>query len=93
MININNLVNKYIDEGYEEIYANAKVAQDIVLTYLFKSKYKNNVTIKGGIVMYNLSNNARRATIDIDLDLIRIYLADDNLYNIFNTHKLKGMNR
>ena len=74
MINIKNLVNKYIDEGYEEIYANAKVAQDIVLTYLFKSKYKNNVTIKGGIVMYNISNNARRATIDIDLDLIRIYL-------------------
>ena len=92
MINIKNLVNKYIDEGYEEIYANAKVAQDIVLTYLFKSKYKNNVTIKGGIVMYNLSNNARRATIDIDLDLIRIYLADDNLYNIFNTHKLNGIN-
>ena len=92
MINIKNLVNKYIDEGYEEIYANAKVAQDIVLTYLFKSQYKNNVTIKGGIVMYNLSNNARRATIDIDLDLIRIYLADDNLYNIFNTHKLEGIN-
>ena len=40
MIHIKNLVNKYIDEGYEEIYANAKVAQDIVLTYLFKSKYK-----------------------------------------------------
>lgn len=34
MINIKNLVNKYIDEGYEEIYDNAKVAQDIVLTYL-----------------------------------------------------------
>lgn len=42
--------------------------------------------------MYNLSNNARRATIDIDLDLIRIYLADDNLYNIFNTLKIEEIN-
>ncbi len=91
MFNIKDLVNKYIDEGYEEIYANAKVAQDIILTYLFESKYKNNVTIKGGIVMYNLSNNTRRATIDIDLDLIRIYLADNNLYNIFTSHKLDGI--
>ena len=41
MINLLDLVNKYIDEGYNEIYANAKVAQDIILRYLFKSNYKN----------------------------------------------------
>ena len=41
--------------------------------------------------MYNLSNNIRRATIDIDLDLIRIYLADDNLYNIFTSYKMNGI--
>ena len=68
MINIKDLTNKYIEEGYDAIYASAKVAQDIILTYLFKSKYKNNITIKGGIVMYNLSNNIRRATIDIIVD-------------------------
>ena len=91
MINIKDLTNKYIEDGYDEIYASAKVAQDIILTYLFKSEYKNNITIKGGIVMYNLSNNIRRATIDIDLDLIRIYLADDNLYNIFTSYKIEGI--
>lgn len=91
MINIKDLTNKYKEEGYDEIYASAKVAQDIILTYLFKSEYKNNITIKGGIVMYNLSNNIRRATIDIDLDLIRIYLADDNLYNIFTSYKIVGI--
>ena len=91
MINIKDLTNKYIEDGYDEIYASAKVAQDIILTYLFKSEYKNNITIKGGIVMYNLSNNIRRATIDIDLDLIRIYLADDNLYNIFTSYKMNGI--
>ena len=91
MINLIELVNKYIEDGYNEIYANAKVAQDIVLSYLFKSEYKNNITIKGGVVMYNITNDKRRATIDIDLDLIRIYLADDNLYKIFTSHKIRGI--
>ena len=53
MINLVELVNKYIEDGYNEIYANAKVAQDIILSYLFKSEYRNNITIKGGVVMYN----------------------------------------
>ena len=92
MINLVEQINKYVNEGYNEIYANAKVAQDIILSYLFKSEYKNNITIKGGVVMYNLTNDKRRATIDIDLDLIRIYLADDNLYKIFTSHKLRGIN-
>ncbi len=91
MINLIELVNKYIEDGYNEIYANAKVAQDIILSYLFKSEYRNNITIKGGVVMYNLTNDKRRATIDIDLDLIRIYLADDNLYKIFTSYKIKGI--
>ena len=91
MINLLDLVNKYIDEGYNEIYANAKVAQDIILRYLFKSNYKNNVTLKGGVVMYNLSKNKRRATIDIDIDLIKLFLNDDNLYKIFTSSKLNGI--
>ena len=91
MINLIELVNKYVEDGYNEIYANAKVAQDIILRYLFKSEYKNHITLKGGVVMYNLTQDKRRATIDIDLDLIRIYLADDNLYKIFTSHKLRGI--
>lgn len=91
MINLLDLVNKYINDGYNEIYANAKVAQDIILRYLFKSNYKNNVTLKGGVVMYNLSKNKRRATIDIDIDLIKIFLNDDNLHKIFTSSKLNGI--
>ena len=79
MINLLDLVNKYIDDEYNEIYANAKAAQDIILRYLFKSNYKNNITLKGGVVMYNLSKNKRRVTIDIDIDLIKIFFNDDNL--------------
>ena len=63
MINLIELVNKYVEDGYNEIYANAKVAQDIILRYLFKSEYKNHITLKGGVVMYNLTQDKRRATI------------------------------
>ena len=55
MINLLEQINKYIEEGYNDIYASAKVAQDIILSYLFNSKYKNNITIKGGVVMFNLT--------------------------------------
>lgn len=41
--------------------------------------------------MYNLSNNLRRTTIDIDFDLIKINLAEENLYNIFTLYKLKDI--
>ena len=34
-----------------------------------------NVTIKGGVVMYGLSNDKRRATRDLDLDFIKYSLA------------------
>ncbi len=91
MINLVEETNKYIQIGYDELYASAKVAQDIILNYLFKSEYKNNITIKGGVVMSNITNDIRRATIDIDLDLIKIYLNDDNLHEIFSSHKLKGI--
>ena len=91
MINLLEQINKYIEEGYNDIYASAKVAQDIILSYLFNSKYKNNITIKGGVVMFNLTNDKRRATIDIDIDLIRVYLENDNLYKIFSGTKLNGI--
>ena len=40
-----------------------------------KSKMNKNVTIKGGVVMYGLSNDKRRATRDLDLDFIKYSLA------------------
>lgn len=40
-----------------------------------------NVTIKGGVVMYDLSNDKRRATRDLDLDFIRYSLGDSSIVN------------
>lgn len=71
MINISDLSFKAREEGYSEGLAEAKLCQDIILLLLSKSKFSKNITIKGGVVMRSLSNNTRRATIDIDLDLIK----------------------
>ena len=91
MINLIDCVEKYKNDGLDEIYANAKVCQDVILTCIFKSRYKNNITIKGGIVMFNLTNDLRRATVDIDIDLIRISIADSKIHEIFNDVKIRGL--
>lgn len=71
MINIAELSNKVKEEGYVEEMAEAKLCQDIILLVLSKSRFNKSITIKGGVVMRSLTNDVRRATIDIDLDLIR----------------------
>jgi len=73
------LVKKYQSLGYEYADAMSNVSQDIILLKISKSPYINNVTVKGGVVMHNLSNDKRRATRDIDLDFIRYSLEDNSI--------------
>lgn len=84
MINLLESVDYYLKKGYQDDYAISKVAQDIILSKIAKSKYKNNITIKGGVVMYNITNDRRRATVDIDIDLIRYSLDDDSIMLLLN---------
>ena len=37
---------------------------------------------KGGVVMYGLSNDKRRATRDLDMDFIKYSISDDSIKNI-----------
>ena len=76
-MNLNELVNNYLTLGYELTDAQSKVCQDLVLYKIGKSRYAHNITIKGGVVMHNLSKNTRRATRDLDLDFIK-YSRDDS---------------
>ena len=78
-MNIEQLRIKYINSGYTLANASAKICQDIILNKISKSEMKKNVTIKGGVVMYGLSNDKRRATRDLDLDFIKYSLADDTI--------------
>lgn len=78
-MNIQKMIHAYISQGYDDVYASAKVCQDIILFKISKSKFNRNITLKGGIVIHNLSNNIRRATNDIDLDFIKYSLDDDTI--------------
>lgn len=70
-------IKKAKDEGYSEANAQARVCQDIILYGISKGSLSRNVTIKGGVVMRNISKDARRATQDIDLDFIRYPISDE----------------
>lgn len=79
MINIAELSAKAKQEGYNEKYTEAKVGQDIILTLLSKSKFNRNITIKGGVVLRSISHDARRATLDLDIDLIKYPLSEEKI--------------
>jgi hypothetical protein len=67
-------INKYKLAGYSEEDAIPKVAQDIVLLKIGKGKYNKNITVKGGVIMQNISKDKRRATRDMDIDFIKYSL-------------------
>ncbi len=76
-MNLRTEVEKLKEDGYSELNAIARLCQDIVLAAIEKADLSRNVTIKGGVVLRNLSQNARRATQDLDLDFIRFPITND----------------
>ena len=83
-MNLQEVIQKYIKSGYSDELASSKVSQDLILTAIANSKYNQNITIKGGVVMHNLSNDQRRATRDLDLDFIKYPLDDKSIKNFIN---------
>ena len=81
---IKELIDNYQNNGYEYADATSKVCQDILLLKIANSKFSRNITIKGGVVMHNISNDIRRATRDLDLDFIRYSLDDTSIKNFIN---------
>lgn len=76
---IKEMINKAIKEGYKDTYAESKVCQDIILLAISKSKFNKKITIKGGVVMSNISKEIRRATEDLDIDFIRYSLNNESI--------------
>ena len=64
--------------------AKVRVCQDLLMSKLKESKYINSFTFKGGTIMYELSKNARRSTLDVDIDVIGTSISKENLIRIFN---------
>lgn len=70
-MDLEKLRNDYLDDGYTMANALAKICQDIILSKISKSSLNRSVTIKGGVVMHNISGDKRRATRNLDIDFIK----------------------
>ena len=69
-MDINEMIDMYMEDGLTRELAAARVCQDVVLKAISIGPLNRNVTIKCGVVMRSITNNNRRATRDIDLDFI-----------------------
>lgn len=76
---IADMIKEAREIGYGGAAAESKACQDIVLMLIAQSRYNRNVTVKGGVVMRGITNSARRATLDMDLDFIKYSLHDDSI--------------
>jgi len=57
--------------GYRQDAAEAKVAHDAILLAMSKAGFKRASTVKGGVVMSHISQDIRRATMDMDIAFVR----------------------
>ena len=79
---IKELVDKYLSSGHSYRNAQNLAAEEIIIKKIATSPFSSHVTLKGGIVMFNLTKSIRRVTQDIDFDLIR-YSIDDQSIELF----------
>ena len=80
-MNLRDMTESYRKDGLTQELASARVCQDIVLKAIAQGSLRNNVTIKGGVVMHSITHNNRRDTRDIDLDFIQYSLGEDAIRN------------
>ena len=83
-MNLDDLIKKYISVGYKIVDAMSKASQDIILLKINKSRFKEHITIKGGVVMHSISKDKRRATRDMDMDFIKYSLDDESIKEFIN---------
>lgn len=70
------LIAAFIASGHSLATARAKTAQSILLNAVSDAGYVDNVSVKGGVVMSELANRVRRATLDMDIDFLHLSIAD-----------------
>ena len=68
--------------GYRIAEAQAKVAHDAILLAMYKSGFKKNCTVKGGVVMCELTKETRRTTMDIDIDFVHCSISEMSIRKV-----------
>lgn len=71
--------NSYIEEGLDYQNATARTCRDAVVSLIAGSRMADCVTVKGGVVMQQISGDSRRATRDIDLDFVRYPMTEEGI--------------
>ncbi|MCQ2795857.1 MAG: nucleotidyl transferase AbiEii/AbiGii toxin family protein [Bacilli bacterium] len=74
----------YLGKGMNIVEARAHAASDLFLYYTSQSKFKSSVTLKGGVLIYNLTGNARRMTRDLDIDFIHYPMNEKSIDNFLD---------
>ena len=82
MINFKDTINQLLSTGFREDNVEEKLSQDIIIKALAECGLKENLTIKGGVVMSNITNDIRRTTLDIDIDFIKFSLSDATIRDL-----------
>ena len=72
-------IDNYVNLGMTNLDAIAKVCGEIILLKISKSSKSHNITVKGGVVMMNISKDLRRTTRDLDIDFIKHSLSDNSI--------------
>lgn len=76
---IKELISTNINKGFKLRDAQNLAAEEIIIRKIASSEMAEHITLKGGIVMYNLTKNSRRVTQDIDFDLIRYSIDEESI--------------
>ena len=71
--------DSYIDDGLDFENATARTCRDVVLSLISASRMADHVTVKGGVVMQQISGDRRRATRDLDLDFVRYPMTEEGI--------------
>lgn len=82
---IKDRINHYLSMGMNIVEARIHTASDLFLRCVSLSSLKSNITLKGGVLVYHLTNNARRVTRDLDIDFIRYPTDKTSVDNFLKT--------
>ena len=75
----------YIDDGLDYQNATARTCRDVILSLISASRMASHVTVKGGVVMQQISGDKRRATRDLDLDFVRYPMSVNAIRSFIHT--------
>lgn len=75
-------IAELVKSGYRLADAQAKVAHDAILFAMHKSGFKKNSTVKGGVVMCEITKDRRRTTMDIDFDVVRYSISEASIQRL-----------